>query len=313
MKTNGLTIAKALATYLESERIRLKQSTYAVYERHLANHIAPSIGKLKVADVTNDDTQAFAGELLNGLAVTTVKSVISFLKCGLAESVPAGTFKVKLPKEELKPAFVLSRGQQKRLEEAAKNGEEAIYLAVILCLYLGLRVGEVCGLKWSDIDIENKCVHIKRTIQRIKNPDKGGKKTKIVFQTPKSRASLRTIPLPAFILSVLKAASLSGEYVLNKNGKFIEPRTVQNRFKKVLKAAGLDDVNFHTLRHTFATRALESGFDPKTLSEVMGHSNPTITMNRYAHCLNEHKRKTMELLSIFWDSGKISKRGRLKA
>jgi integrase len=306
-------IKEVLAAYLENEKIRLRPSTYAIYERYLDNHIAPTVGEIRCSDLSKENVRRFTVDLLSEISVSTAKAVVSLLRCGLSESVPAGVFKVKLPKEPPKATKVFSQSQQKRLEDAAETAGKTIYTAIILCVYLGLRIGEVCALKWSDIDFSNRCLHIRRTVQRVKNYDKNGKKTRIIFQSPKSRASFRTIPVPGFLLAILKGAARESEFVISKDGSFIEPRTIQNRFKKVLKAAGLDDNNFHTLRHTFATRALEQGFDPKTLAEVMGHSSPTVTLNRYAHCLNEHKRKSMNRFSEVWKGGQNRQSRRLIA
>jgi integrase len=148
-------------------------------------------------------------------------------------------------------------------------------------------------------------LHVHRTVQRIKNTEgDGDKKTKVVCLTPKSRASERKIPLPDFIAEFLKEhkEAASSEYVVSLNGCRLEPRAVQRRFKRLLVCAEIKDVNFHAgTRHTFATRALEKGFDIKTLSEILGHSSVTFTLIKYAHVLDEHKRRNMELLASLFD------------
>ena len=124
-------------------------------------------------------------------------------------------------------------------------------------------------------------------------------KTQIVFQAPKTVSSKRSIPIPQFLLNLLKEhhANSKGIYIISREGSAIEPRNMQYRFKRLLDDANLRPVNFHAIRHTFATRALENGFDIKTLSEILGHSSPTITLQKYTHALDEHKRRSMELLS----------------
>jgi integrase len=166
----------------------------------------------------------------------------------------------------------------------------------MLCLYTGIRIGELCGLMWSDIDFERKLLCINRTIQRIRS--NGENKTEVTFLTPKSKTSTREIPLPDFLLELLfKHRPLTnGEYVLNYKNKPIEPRTLQYRFKKILQTADVKNVGFHITRHTFATRALENGCDVKSLSEILGHGSATVTMNKYAHSSTEHKRGCMNAI-----------------
>jgi integrase len=148
---------------------------------------------------------------------------------------------------------------------------------------------------WCDVDYERKILCVRRTLQRIESEDTS--KTEIALLTPKSKSSIRNIPLPDFLVELLKKQPTDSNYVLSARGKPVEPRTLQRRFEKLLIAANVKEVNFHTCRHTFATRALESGFDVKSLSEIMGHSSATVTLNRYAHALDKQKRTCMENLS----------------
>ena len=165
-------------------------------------------------------------------------------------------------------------------------------------MYSGLRIGELCALKWSDIDFENGIVRVSKALQRV--PDKLGKgKTKIAITSPKSKTSVRDIPVPFFILDLLEQEKRSGEfYVLSRTSKPMEPRTMQNRFKAILKNCGIRNANFHLLRHTYATVCIESGFDAKTVSELLGHSNVNITLNRYVHSSMETKRRCVDRLNL---------------
>jgi integrase len=226
----------------------------------------------------------------------TVQSVFSFLKAGI-KTVDSSIFNVKLPKKQKSNVEFFSMDEQKRLEAAAKASCGLDYLSTTLSLYTGVRVGELCGLVWNDIDFECRILRVRRTMQRI-NSD-GESKTEIAFLTPKTETSTRNIPLPDFLLDVLteQRAVSRCTYVLSARGKPVEPRTVQRRFKKLLSDAGVKEVNLHTTRHTFATRALENGFDVKSLSEILGHGSATVTLNKYAHALDEHKRACMNGLS----------------
>lgn len=171
-------------------------------------------------------------------------------------------------------------------------------ISIIICLYTGVRIGELCGLRWSDIDFERRLLQVQRTVHRIKNVE-DDRKTKVICLLPKSDMSNRDIPLPDFLISFLKehCKISNSDYVVSSNKSHLEPRTIQRRFKRMLSITNLRDINFHTgTRHTFATRALEKGFDIKVLSEILGHSSVTFTLNKYANVLDDHKRKSMELL-----------------
>ena len=157
-------------------------------------------------------------------------------------------------------------------------------------------MGEVCGLKWGDIDFERSILTVKRTVQRI---SAGSHMTRIIVDTPKSRASSRYIPIPNTIMKLLRESrSNNNHYILSGSEKIMEPRTLQRRFQVILKKASLPSVNYHSLRHMFATNSLQAGFDVKTLSEILGHSSVETTLNRYVHSSMERKRACMELIKI---------------
>jgi integrase len=296
-----LTVVKALERHLETESIRLKPSTVCVYKNYIKNYIQPFFVDMTVSVLTQTVIQDFViRQIDNGLSALVVQSVFNFLKSGLPEK--QGIWDVVLPKAKKHRAEFLSLYEQKQLEESAKSYGGGTYLAIMLCLYTGLRIGEIAGLRCEDIDFEKKTIAVCRTIQRIKT-DKAGQNTEIVALSPKSQSSNRVIPLPDFITGLLKSTSVSG-YIISGNDKPIEPRTLQYRFKRLLVLSGIRNVNFHTTRHTFAARALERGFDVKTLSEIMGHSSAAVTLNKYAHISDECKRRHMEsLIGVFDQNG----------
>jgi integrase len=292
------TLKGELSTYLAGAKNLVKPSTYAVYERYLVKHVAPFFGNLKLYLLTQELLQRFVDKQLElGLSVRTVKSVLSFMRSSLKSK--SNLFDVSLPKFKPEPVAVLSSAEQQRLELAARGSDAIECIGVTLCLYTGIRIGELCGLMWSDIDFDRNCMHVRRTLQRIKNFGEGENKTVLTDLSPKSDSSVREIPLPAFLVELLRKHHTTSDsgHVISRDGKAIEPRNMQDRFKKLLATAEITQVNFHTTRHTFATRALENGFDVKTLSEILGHSSANITLNRYAHCVDEHKRKCMESLT----------------
>ena len=203
-----------------------------------------------------------------------------------------------MPKSETKEAEVFNKDERSRLQNYLQNNLNESNLGILLTMYSGLRIGELCALKWSNIDFENGIVRVSKALQRIS--DKSGKsKTKIAVTSPKSKTSVRDIPIPSFILDILKHEKQSEEYyILSGTSKPMEPRTMQNRFKAVLKNCGIRSANFHLLRHTYATACIESGFDAKTVSELLGHSNVNITLNRYVHSSMETKKKCVDRLNL---------------
>ncbi|MCI8549855.1 MAG: site-specific integrase [Lachnospiraceae bacterium] len=201
-------------------------------------------------------------------------------------------------KSKRKRVTTFSRAEQAVLLGCIYGRMDKFMSAVLLCLYAGLRIGELCALRWSDIDFDGKTLTVKRTVQRIVVP---GHMTKtILLETdPKSESSRRTIPLASELLEILSRFKGEQRYVFGEE-KPLDPRTMQNRFKKILKEAGIDGRTFHTLRHTFATNCVENGMDVKTLSEILGHSDVKTTLNRYVHPTMDSKRKQIGALSDFY-------------
>ena len=281
----------------------LKPSTHGVYERYLQNHITPFFGDRLCSQLNNEIMQEFADKLIDGkISESTAKGIISFLKKGLAGHYPPGVFEVGLRNKQSGEISVLSESEQRALESCARFSDGTNRISVFMCLYTGIKIGELCGLMWQDVDFARREFFVRRTIQRIKNTDADGKaKTLVAFMDLAEYAN-RRIPLPNFLLNMLSEhkASSPGEYVISKDGNFVEPRTLQYRFKKLLEQAGIKPANFQTLRHTFAVRALESNFDVMALSKILGHASPFVTYSRYLALINEDGllRKNMENLAV---------------
>ena len=200
-----------------------------------------------------------------------------------------------MPKTEQHYTDVLTAAERRSLENYLINNMNLTNLAVLLCLFTGLRIGELCGLKWEDIDFATNTLSVKRTVQRI---TKNGK-SPVIIGSPKSRTSVRVVPIPAFLMTLLNDyKSFGGFYIITNTVKPTEPRTMQNRFKSILKSCGIRNVNFHLLRHTYATVCIEKGFDPKTLSELLGHADAAITLNRYVHSSMEIKKNYVSRLCL---------------
>lgn len=314
--TEALTLTDWFSEWMHVLRSSVKPSTYAVYERYFNNHIKPFMGELYMTALSTDIIQRFI-DSREGLSPTSVKGIFLFLKSGLSAAEEKQLIKdiwsgVRLPKRSEKGLIrVFSKSEQRDLENAVASSGNPNDIGILICLYTGLRIGELCGLMWEDINFKASVLSVRRTVQRI-SINQGEKKTSVVIMPPKSISSLRDIPIPRMLMGILsehKRLYGGSKYVINNEGRMIEPRYYQYRFAKILKNANIKPAKFHTTRHTFATRALESGMDIKTLSEILGHADAVITMKRYAHSSDEQKRCCIEKLadSVFsnFDYGQI--------
>ncbi len=277
-----------LTAWIESETA-IKDSTKQVYKRHIINHIIPKIGKVQLKKLCSDTIQRFVDGLC--LSSSTVKLVFNVLESGLKCAEEKGFItniwsKVKLPRQVKAEVTILTAKEQYRLESTLSEKND---IGILICLYTGLRIGELCALRWQDIDFENAVMHINGTQSRADGTLK--------ITTPKSKASIRTIPIPDCLLNRLLQHKNNSDFVLSNNGNMVDIRTYRRRFKRLLKLVELPDIKFHALRHTFASRALEVGMDYKTLSEILGHASVSITMDLYVHALDEHKRAQMNKLN----------------
>ena len=277
---------------------RLKRSTVSTYAGIAERHIRPMLGALPAGQVGQDEAAGLIGGMNEaGLSPGTVRLTASVLQSILDYRAQCGILgqpvKVSRPARDTPEARFLSAAEQAALEKYLLGHMSRENLGVYLCLYSGLREGEICALRWEDIDLAAGTLSVRRTVQRICS----GGSSELVVGAPKSRASRRTIPLTASALRLAKAMAGPPEtYVVTGTEKPMEPRSAQNRFKRVLVKAGIADANFHALRHTFATRCIERGFDVKTLSLILGHADVSTTLNVYVHPSVERMRKCMALL-----------------
>ncbi len=289
--------------WLQSKKPYIKQSTYSHYLSVVEKHINTNFKNKRITQLTDSTIQNFSANLIQALKPKTVRDILTVLGQVLDYSTEQGlcnklSAKIKLPKDTANTMKILSSAEQQRLIIFLNSEFDLQKLGVLVCLYTGIRLGEICGLRWEDVDFTNNTIKIRRTIQRINN-ESGG--TRFLIDTPKTQKSIRDIPVPDFLMGYLqeyRCSNLSA-YVLTGTTQFTQPRTYQNRFKAFLRDSGLpEDFHFHTLRHTFASRAIELGFDPKTLSEILGHANVNITLNRYVHSSMDLKRRNMDLFQI---------------
>lgn len=292
--------------WMETEiRPRVKESTWQCYRRLAENHLLKSIGHRDIDQITAQDVRQLINELrMRGLSPASIRSIVRLLSSSMREALEEGIirqnpcWKLKLERETAAEPRVLSAAEQKIVCEAALCQQS---LEVLLGLYAGLRVGEVCGLRWEDIDWRQGTIRVRRTVQRIAC-QKGARKTALVVGTPKSTASSRTIALPEFILALLRPYRNCEGFIFGSAQRPADPRTLQKRCTRLMKKAGVHGVHFHTLRHSFATRLFELGIDIKTVSELLGHSSARITLECYAHSTPAQRRTAIEKLAAACDS-----------
>ena len=283
--------------WLEWLRGRVKPATYEKYRIVYNKYLADVLGNCPVSEVTETLLKDGIPGFVSGSLQKSIYSVTNQILIFADHKFGAVVHKLERPSSKVKkkPIKVLSQSEQAKMFAVLYCHMDIYKMSAALCLYTGLRIGELCALKWSDIDLENRIIHVCRTVQRL-SKEGGRSKTELVENSPKSECSRREIPVSASALALLLKFSNDSIYVFGGN-KPMEPRTLQYRFKKHLKEAGLSDKNFHILRHTFATNCIESGADVKSLSEILGHSNVQITLNRYVHPTMDSKRRHMEGLS----------------
>lgn len=293
-------------SWLSGNRLRLKESTYVKYQTVIEKYLIPYFGTRSVTAMEAEQLRQFAEQLLqeHHLAPKTVKDVLLILhgilvyakKCNPEMPVLP---EISYPKDVRKELRVLSRAEQAVLTEYLLQDINTCKFGVLLALWTGIRIGELCALRWDHIDLEEATLKIDLTMQRLRDTrDGAAAKTRIVMDAPKSDCALRTIPLTqqAAALCRQMAPEDSGAYLLTGSSKYMEPRILQYHFNHYAKDCNLNNVHFHTLRHTFATRCVEVGFDVKTLSEILGHANISITLNRYVHCSMDFKRSNIRKL-----------------
>lgn len=290
--------------WLGRKKDQLRESSCMKYRTILERHIKPKLGRRLPEELSTEAVDAFTRELLetDGLAVKTVHDVLTVLHSVLKDAEtcrPAGAppVQIRYPKGKRREMRVLTVEEQKRFVTYLLYPMDSCKFGLLLALFTGLRIGELCALRWSSIDLCEQTIRIAATMQRL---GKTGEGTRIVIGAPKSDTSLRTIPLPSHIMPLCSRMRPvdPDAFVLTGSARYMEPRTLQYRIKRYTSDCGLEGVHAHTLRHTFATRAIESGFELKSLSEVLGHATTAITMERYVHSTLEMKRTNMNKLSI---------------
>jgi len=301
-----------LDEWLNAKKTNVKESTFIRYRNSIENHIKPYFGKYSIEEIDYSTMKNFVSHLslagkLNdkgGLSPKTINDLLTITKETFKYAQNNGVeikfnFSGLSTKKHSADMRVLNKAESKQLVDYLNSNLDIYKSGVLLCLFTGIRIGELCPLKWKNISLENKTIKVEGTMQRIQKLNSSeDAKTKIIITAPKSFSSTRIIPIPDFVIEILKCYKKdSDSYFLSEKSKtMIEPRTMQNKFQKYIKECGITKANFHSLRHTFATRCVELGFDIKSLSEILGHSSVKITLDKYVHCSMELKRMNMSKL-----------------
>lgn len=301
--------------WLLHQKTKVKTSTYSTYIRILNSQVLPALGRLELQNITSEIVEQFLCQKaengrLDGTGGLSAKScadltiLLNSIFSYIAKEYhyPNPMDGVKHIASQKKSHEPLSQSESDILTHFLYENTDTKNAGILLCLYMGLRLGEICGLQWENIDLERQIIKIRQTVYRVLNENTDTKaassKTSLILSTPKTNKSIRDIPIPAFLLPYLQQLKTESEYyLLTGTEQPMEPRTYQYYFKRILKMCSIRNVPFHCLRHTFATNCVILGFDIKTLSEILGHSNTRITLERYVHSSFYQKQLQMMKLS----------------
>lgn len=306
-----ITSVKGLATledicvlWLQIKKNTVKESTYTRYVRTVEKSILPGFETQQLIKIDSTALSLFYDALSKRLSEKTVSDIMCIFKSiwnyGFENGYPCCHWNPpKSKSNKTTEVSIIPPESRKDIETALFTHNNLVSLGIVFTLFTGVRIGEICGLRWGDIDFENGYAYIRRTVERIANLDKSSaKKTKVIISEPKTENSMRIIPLPTFLVEYIKKFKTNDDkYVLTASTKHTEPHTYYTRYKNYLRKYNLGDYTFHELRHTFATECVDKGFDIKSLSEILGHADVSTTMNYYVHPTLRMKKRQMEMLS----------------
>ena len=312
MKIRKILYKDWIYEWLIEKKDYIKESTYANYSNNIFNHIIPKLGNYHLNQINHKIIQDFLLELskngrkdnTGGLSEKTIKDITIIVKGSIKKAINENKIKYielsfNYPKDSKdKSIYILTKHEQNKITNYVLNNCTSKNIGLLISLYSGIRIGELCALQWKDVDFKNNKLTISKTIQRIYIKDKDNNISKIIVSTPKTKNANREIPINKDFLEILKKLkSEKDNYILSNTSKYVEPRTYRKHFNKVLRELKIKQFNFHSLRHTFATNCISLGCDYKTVSELLGHANVNITLNLYVHPRYSQKKKCIDLIS----------------
>lgn len=300
-----VTFAAALDMWLVSNRVRIKHTTYDKYNYIIEKHILPGLGNFYLKELNSMQINKFLNEKLQSGGIQNneplAPSYVSTMSLIISSAIHYAANEdlcLNLKNPIYKPTaynreiHILDGRDYDKLTKHLTTNIDETNLGILLALYTGLRIGEICALKWENIDLKNRIIHIISTVSRINNNGK----TEYIIDVPKTKSSVRDIPVPKKLMIVLKESFINrkSDYVISQTNNFVIPRTFEYRYHKLLKELKIDSTNFHSLRHTFATNCISNGMDVKSLSEILGHANTNTTLQIYVHPSMEVKRRQID-------------------
>lgn len=287
--------------WAKDKALYVKRSTHSAYILLIENHIIPYFGFCE--EIIEDHVQQFVHDKLNsGLSHKSIKDILIVLKMIMKFAHKKGymnfvEWEVKYPTiRETESMEVLSISDHKKVMEYVKNHLTFKNFGILITLSTGLRIGEICALKWGDIDLEKGVIYVRRTIQRVYIIENNIRKTEILIDTPKTKNSIREVPMAKSVINIMKPLKKivnDDFFLLTNDEKPTEPRSYRSYYKNFMRGLDLPVIKFHGLRHSFATRCIESNADYKTVSVLLGHANISTTLNLYVHPNDEQKRKVI--------------------
>ena len=311
LKSKKILYKDWIYTWLLEKKDYIKESTYANYSNNIFNHIIPKLGNYYLNELNHKVIQDFLLELSKngrkdnngGLAEKTIKDITIIIKGSIKKGINEDKIKhieltFNYPKDNKEnKLYVLTKREQNKITNYVLENINSRNIGLLISLYSGIRIGELCALRWEDVDFKKNCLTINKTIQRVYIKDKNKNISKVIITTPKTKNANREIPINKDFLEILKKVkSDKKNYILTGNEKYIEPRTYRKYFNKILDELKIKHFNFHSLRHTFATNCISLGVDYKTVSELLGHANVNITLNLYVHPRYSQKKKCIDLV-----------------
>ena len=294
---------KLATEWLMQRKIRIKESTYSKYEYVINRYLFPKLKNMNLEELQKYNFNELVAELMESLSTKSIRDIICILKGILyyANDEYSGNLKIKRitsPKLNIENIVIMSKREKSRLENYCLKENTLKSIGIVICLNTGLRIGEICALRWENINLEKRTLSVKNTLQRIY--DNKSKSTKVIIDVPKTRKSIREIPISNKLYELLKPLKKKYKdkdfFLTGNSEKYIEPRNYQFYFKSTLKKCKIKPYKFHQLRHFFATECIEVGMDVKTLSVILGHSSVDVTLNRYVHTDLKKQKKYLERL-----------------